>query len=59
MKPNDFQINFENVVFAPLGSALMIVTKKKKYVCGSVRNAFVSLHVLHDIPRLKKIKTDL
>jgi hypothetical protein len=35
-KPNDFHISFEKVVLAPFGSALMMVMKKKKYVCGSV-----------------------
>jgi hypothetical protein len=30
VKPNDFQMSLEKVVLAPLGRALMMVTKKKK-----------------------------
>lgn len=35
VNPNDCQMSFEKVVLAPFGRALMMVTKKKKYVCGS------------------------
>jgi hypothetical protein len=32
VKPKDDQSNFEKVVLAPFGNALMILKKEKKYV---------------------------